>query len=127
MAMKNWKDSEWVDIKELTPLKFMPYMAELFQNITGRDLKGLGDFMGWVGIGSYYHWKLSELGKDDLSKRLEGKWVNAEALHTQLVPHRPGGRLLARSTNMWPVKTRLPAMSPQRLFKPITPESRLEH
>ena len=49
-AMKNQKDSEWIDIKELTPLKFMPYMAELFQNITGRDLKGLSDFMGWVGL-----------------------------------------------------------------------------
>ena len=44
-AMKNQKASEWVDIKELSPLKFMPYMAELFRNITGRDLKGLGDFM----------------------------------------------------------------------------------
>ena len=54
-AMKNWKDHEWVDIKELTPLKFMPYMAELFRNITSRDLKGLGDYMGWVGIGGYYH------------------------------------------------------------------------
>ena len=62
-AMKNRKDREWVDIKELTPLKFMPYVAKLFRNITGRDLKGLGDYMGWVGIGSYYHWKLLELGQ----------------------------------------------------------------
>ena len=54
-AMKNWKASEWMDIKELSPLKFMPYVAELFRNITSRDLKGLGDFMGWVGLGSYYH------------------------------------------------------------------------
>ena len=45
-AMKNRKASEWMDIKELSPLKFMPYVAELFRNITGRDLKGLGDFMG---------------------------------------------------------------------------------
>ena len=57
-AMKNRKASELVDIKELSPLKFMPYVAELFKNITGRDLKGLGDFMGWVGLGGYYHWKL---------------------------------------------------------------------
>ena len=61
------------------------------------------------------------------SKRLEGKRANAEALHTRLVPHRPGGRLSARSTNMWLVKACLPATSPQRLFEPITPESRLEH
>ena len=45
-------------------------------------------------------------GTNDPSKRLEGKWANAEALHTRLVPRQPGGRLLARFTNMWPVKTR---------------------
>ena len=62
-GMKNRKASEWMDIKELSPLKFMPYVAELFWNITSRDLKGLGDFMGWVGLGGYYHWKLSQLGQ----------------------------------------------------------------
>ena len=78
-AMKNRKNSEWVDIQELTPLKFMPYMAEPFQNITGRDLKGLGDFMGWVGIGGYCHWKLLELGQLSACPCLQG----------QLVPDRP--------------------------------------
>ena len=29
-AMQNWKDREWVDIKELTPLRHMPYVADLF-------------------------------------------------------------------------------------------------
>ena len=62
-AMKEWKDCEWVDIKELTPLKFMPYIAKLLQDITSRDLKGLGDYMGWVGLSGYYDWKLSELGQ----------------------------------------------------------------
>ena len=71
-AMKNWKDSEWVDIKELTPLKFMPYMAKLFQNTTSRDLKGLSDYMGWVGIGGYYHWKLFELGQLSACPCLQG-------------------------------------------------------
>ena len=71
-AMKNWKDCEWVDIKELTPLKFMPYVAELFRNITGRDLKGLSDYMGWVGIGGYYHWKLLELGQLSACPHLQG-------------------------------------------------------
>ena len=74
-AMKNRKASKWVDIKELSPLKFMPYMAELFRNITGRDLKGLGDFMGWVGLGGYYHWKLSELGQLSACPRLQGQLV----------------------------------------------------
>ena len=50
-AMKERKGCEWVDIKELTPLKFMPYVARLFLDITGRDLKGLGDYMEWVGCG----------------------------------------------------------------------------
>ena len=70
---------------------------------------------------------MASRGMNGPSKRLEGKWVNAEALHTQLVSRWPGRRLSARSMNMWPVKTRLPAMLPQRLFEPITPELRLEH
>ena len=74
-AMKNQKDHEWVDIKELTPLKFMPYVAELFWNITSRDLKGLGDYTGWVGIGGYYHWKLSELGQLSACPCLQGQPV----------------------------------------------------
>ena len=74
-AMKNRKASEWMDIKELSPLKFMPYVAELFQNITGRDLKGLGDFMGWVGLGGYYHWKLSQLGQLSTCPCLQGQPV----------------------------------------------------
>ena len=74
-AMKDRKDHEWVDIKELTPLKFMPYIAKLFRDITGRDLKGLGDYMGLVGIGGYYHWKLSELGQLSACPHLQGQPV----------------------------------------------------
>ena len=73
--MKNQKASEWVDIKELPPLKSIPYMAELFQNITYRDLKSLSDFMGWVGIGGYYHWKLLELGQLSACPCLQGQLV----------------------------------------------------
>ena len=29
-AMRAWKENEWVDIKELNPLRFMPYIARLF-------------------------------------------------------------------------------------------------
>ena len=62
-AMRNRRAVEWTDIKELSPLKFMPYVTELFKNITGRDLKGLGDFTGWVELGGYHHWKLAQLGQ----------------------------------------------------------------
>ena len=74
-AMRNRRASEWMDIKELSPLKFMPYMAELFKNITGRHLKGLGDFTGWVGLGGYYHWKLSQLGQFHACPCLQGQPV----------------------------------------------------
>ena len=94
-AMKNQKASEWVDIKELFPLKFMPYMAELFWNITGRDLKGLGDFMGWVGLGGYYHWKLSELGQLSAYPHLQG----------QPVPDGPIARPSGRPHPCRPAKT----------------------
>ena len=33
---------EWTEVKELTPLKYMPYVAKLFHEVTGKDLQGLG-------------------------------------------------------------------------------------
>ena len=92
-AMKARKESEWVDIKELTPLQFMPYVARLFWEITGRDLSGLSDHMEWVGLGSYYHWKLSELGQLSACPCLQG----------QLVPDGPIGRLSG-----WPLNRSAP-------------------
>ena len=74
-AMRNRRASEWMDIKELSPLKFMPYVAELFKNITGRDLKGLGGFTGWVGLGGYYHWKLLQFGQLHACPCLQGQPV----------------------------------------------------
>ena len=69
-AMKNRKDKEWLDIKELTPLRFMPYVADLFRRVINRDLKGLGDYTNWMGIGGYYHWKLAQLGQLDACPHL---------------------------------------------------------
>ena len=60
MAKK--KNREWTDIKELTPLQFMPYVAKLFREVTGRDLTGLSHFTGWIGIGGYYHWRVVQQG-----------------------------------------------------------------
>ena len=70
--MRNRRAVEWTDIKELSPLKFMPYVAELFKNITGKDLKGLSEFTGWLGLGGYYHWKLAQLGQLQACPRLQG-------------------------------------------------------
>ena len=61
-VMAKKKNSEWTDIKELTPLQFMPYMAKLFREVTGRDLPGLSHFTGWIGIGGYYHWRVVQQG-----------------------------------------------------------------
>ena len=56
------KASEWTDIKELTPLQFMPYVAKLFKEVTGQDLQGLSHFTGWIGQGGYYHWRVVQQG-----------------------------------------------------------------
>ena len=58
VVMRNRRAVEWMDIKELSPLNFMPYVADLFKDITGKDLQGLSGFTGWIGIGGYYHWKV---------------------------------------------------------------------
>ena len=60
MAKK--KNREWMDVKELTTLQFMPYVAKLFREVTGRNLSGLSHFTRWIGIGGYYHWRVVQQG-----------------------------------------------------------------
>ena len=60
-------------------------------------------------------------GMNGPSGGLEGKQASPKALHTRLGPRWPGGRLSAKFTIMWLVKSHLPAMLPQRLFGPIYP------
>ena len=54
---------EWRSIKENHPLQFMPYMEKHFHAATGIKLKGLGDFMGWIKHGSYYHALVARKGQ----------------------------------------------------------------
>ena len=61
-VMAKKKNREWTDIKKLTPLQFMPHVAKLFREVTGRDLSGLSHFTGWIGIGGYYHWRVVQQG-----------------------------------------------------------------
>ena len=56
------KNCEWTDVKELTPLQFMPYVAKLFREVTLQNLSGLSHFTGWIGIGGYYHWRVVQQG-----------------------------------------------------------------
>ena len=56
------RKKEWVNLKELTPLRYMPYVARLFHGVTGKDLQGLDRFTGWIGQGGYYHWRLVQQG-----------------------------------------------------------------
>ena len=74
-VMRNKRAVEWTDIKELSPLQFMPYVAKQFKNVTGKDLQGLGDFTGWIGLGGYYHWKLAQLGQLQACPCLQGQPV----------------------------------------------------
>ena len=62
-AMDECKDSEWLDIKELAPLRYMPYVARCFQETTGHHLQGLGLHTRWIRARSYYHWKVAELNQ----------------------------------------------------------------
>ena len=71
MAKK--KNRKWMDIKELTPLKFMPYMAKLFREVTGQDLPSLSHFTGWIGLGGYYHWRIVQQGLIHLVPHLTGQ------------------------------------------------------
>ena len=70
-VMAKRKAREWTDVKELTPVQFMPYMAKLFKEVTGKDLQGLGQFTGWIGLGDYYHWRVAQQGLLHLVPRLQ--------------------------------------------------------
>ena len=72
-VMAKQKASEWTDIKELTLLQFMPYVAKLFKEVTGQDLQGLSDFTGWIGQGGYYHWRVAQQGLLHLVPHLQGQ------------------------------------------------------
>ena len=74
-VMRNRRAVEWTDIKELSSLDFMPYVAKLLKNIMGKDLQGLSDFTGWIGLGGYYHWKLAQLGQLQACPHLQGQLV----------------------------------------------------
>ena len=72
-VMAKKKNHEWMDIKELTSLQFMPYMAKLFREVTGQDLTGLSHFTRWIGLGGYYHWKVVQQGLIHLVPHLAGQ------------------------------------------------------
>ena len=74
-VMRNKRAIEWTDIKELTPLQFMPYVANLFWEVTGKVLHGLSQFTGWIGLGGYYHWKVAQQGLLHACPHLQGQPV----------------------------------------------------
>ena len=74
-VMAKKKNHEWMDVKELTPLQFMPYVAKLFREVTGRNLQGLSHFTGWIGIGEYYHWRVVQQGLAHQVPHLAGQPV----------------------------------------------------
>ena len=66
---------EWVDIKELAPLQFMPYVQRWFQTTTGIHLRDLDRLVEWIRASGCYHWKVADLGQLHLWPHLSGKKV----------------------------------------------------
>ena len=90
-VMRNRRAVALTDIKELTPLQFMPYVANLFWEVTGKDLQGLSQFTGWIGLGGYYHWKVAQQGLLHAIPRLQGQPVPKRPIaHPNGPPHPPG-------------------------------------
>ena len=65
-------EREWLDIKELAPLRYMCYVAKCFMDSTGHDLKGPGLHTKWIRAQSYYHWKVAELQQLQHCPHLQG-------------------------------------------------------
>ena len=64
--------SEWLNIKELEPLRYMRYVDQCFMDSMGCNLKGLGLHMRWIRPRSYYHWKVAELHQLQHCPHLQG-------------------------------------------------------
>ena len=71
-AMEERKDHEWLNIKELVPLRYMHYVAKCFLDTTGHNLKGLGLHTKWIRPRSYYHWKVAKLKQLQHCPHLQG-------------------------------------------------------
>ena len=79
-ARASYKEAEWVktrdlffahllphkeealDLKERSPMDFMPFIEEQFWRATGLCLNGLRDFTAWIKQGSYYHGLVAQQG-----------------------------------------------------------------
>ena len=94
-AMEECK-GEWLDIKELVPLRYMRYVAKCFLDTTGHDLKGLDLHTKWIRPRSYYHWKVAKLHQLQHCPHLQGLPVppgpmeHPSALQQQQRPNRQG-------------------------------------
>ena len=87
-VMRNQKAIEWTDIKELTPLQFMPYVTNLFREVMGKDLQGLSQFTGRISLGGYYHWRVAQQGLLHTIPHLQGWPVpQGPILHPSGRPH----------------------------------------
>ena len=88
--MRNKRAVEWTDIKELTPLQYVPYVANLFREVTGKVLHGLSQFTGWIGLGGYYHWKVAQQGLLHACPHFQGQLVpRGPMAHPSGRPHPP--------------------------------------
>ena len=65
---------------------------------------------------------MARIGMKGPAGGLKGECLSPKALPTQLGPHMQDGRLSAKFTTAWPVKTHLHAILPQRLSGPTIPE-----
>ena len=99
-VMVERKAHEWMDVKELMPLQFMPYVAKLFREVTGKDLQCLSQFTGWIGLGGYYHWRVAQQGLLHLVPHLQDQsMLRTPTAHPSGLPLPPR-----------PARTETPAM-----------------
>ena len=74
-TMQAQKEMDWLDIKEVRPLKYMGYVADVFQEVSGHYLDNLSGYTGWMRAGGYYHWKVKQLKQLRHCPHLRGKPV----------------------------------------------------
>ena len=87
--MEARKDTEWLDIKEPNPVRFMAYVPKRFKQVTSHSLKGLSEYTDWIQAKGYYHWKVVELKQLKHCPHLKGLPVPQDTWLVPVTSNRP--------------------------------------
>ena len=141
-AQASYKEAEWVktrdlffahllpyreealDLKERSPMDFMPFIEEQFWRVTGLCLNGLWDFTAWIKQESYYHGLVAQQGHLHRCSHLTGvplpRWPQVKPSESHQNSHKRVETLAAGSSEPSTGATMAPVQETPAEEPPVT-------